>query len=388
MKRKVQNILMFFLIIFSYPGKNNQEKNNIKAFDLKEFPKITQIKLSDLKFFDVEYIALETNDNCLIQGINDIKFGNGFFLTHFFTSIIKFQNDGSFVTKIGTIGRGPNEFTVIHDLEIDKKNHNIYLVSGWQKKFFIYTESGDLLRTFTCPMNTTSFEITGDGILGYNINSFGNVETSYNLINPDGEIIKSFPNRFPWNKIQTETRIFQGENLFYQFNNQVFKKEAYSDTVFVFKNLVFKPYLVIEAGKRLINTKARSELRADIIAENFISPMNLFEFGDYIYYEFILKHTWYSYIGSKKNDFQVLINSEQGLINDLDGGPNIWPKAVKDDNTIISWVDAIKLKAHVASEAFKNSKPKYPDKKIELQKLANSLKETDNPVLILVSLKK
>ncbi len=56
--------------------------------------------------------------------------------------------------------------------------------------------------------------------------------------------------------------------------------------------------------------------------------------------------------------------------------------------TLISWIDAIKVKAHVASEAFKNSTPKYPEKKKELEKLANSLKETDNLVLMLVRLKK
>jgi hypothetical protein len=56
--------------------------------------------------------------------------------------------------------------------------------------------------------------------------------------------------------------------------------------------------------------------------------------------------------------------------------------------TLISWIDAIKLKAHVTSETFLNSTPKYPEKKKELEKLANSLKETDNPVLMLVKLKK
>jgi len=37
---------------------------------------------------------------------------------------------------------------------------------------------------------------------------------------------------------------------------------------------------------------------------------------------------------------------------------------------------------------FKNSSPEYPEKKKELEKLANTLKETDNPVLVLVRLKK
>jgi hypothetical protein len=114
----------------------------------------------------------------------------------------------------------------------------------------------------------------------------------------------------------------------------------------------------------------------------------LFEFGDYIYYEFFLGRLILGFIGSKKSDFRALIYPEKGLVNDLDGGPDIWPRTIKDDNTILSWIDAPKLKAYVASETFKDSKPKYPDKKEELEKLAESLQETDNPVLMMVRLKK
>ena len=74
-------------------------------------------------------------------------------------------------------------------------------------------------------------------------------------------------------------------------------------------------------------------------------------------------------------------------MNDLDGGPNIFPRTIKDDNTIIALVDALQIKTHVVSETFKNSKPKYPEKMKELEKLANNLKETDNPVLMIVKLK-
>jgi hypothetical protein len=46
-----------------------------------------------------------------------------------------------------------------------------------------------------------------------------------------------------------------------------------------------------------------------------------------------------------------------------------------------------KLKVLISSEAFKNSSPKYPEKKKELEQLANSLDENDNPILMLVKLK-
>jgi hypothetical protein len=51
-------------------------------------------------------------------------------------------------------------------------------------------------------------------------------------------------------------------------------------------------------------------------------------------------------------------------------------------------VEAKQLKDHVASVDFINSEVKLLEKKKELEKLANSLKETDNPVLVMVSLKK
>jgi hypothetical protein len=48
-------------------------------------------------------------------------------------------------------------------------------------------------------------------------------------------------------------------------------------------------------------------------------------------------------------------------------------------------INAYDLKAHVASEAFRSSTPKYPERKRELEALANRLKDDDNPVLMVVT---
>jgi hypothetical protein len=373
---------------------NIKDENQLITFNLKELPEITTLKLSDLGFVDIEYIPLETNEYSMIPRINDIKIGNGFFLIQHFNTILKFRTDGSFDTKIGTEGRGPNEFLVAHDVDIDNKDQSIYIVSGWQKKFYVYSESGAFIKTFRAPIFAAiSFRFTEDGILIYNKNSSANVENSYNLIDTAGKIIKNLPNKYPWSLKQKSTVIFD-ENLFYRYNNKLYKKEVYSDTVYVFEHSNFRPHLVIEHGEKLLTPKARSDYEPNILFEKYISQKNLFEFGDYFYYEFMYdfkrgrNNIVKGFIGSKKDDTQFLINSEKGLFNDLDGGPNILPLTIKDENTIIGWVDALQLKSHVASEAFKNSNPKYPEKKKELEKLANSLKETDNPVLMLVRLKK
>jgi hypothetical protein len=371
---------------------NIKDENQLITFNLKELPEITTLKLSDLGFVDIEYIPLETNEYSMIPRINDIKIGNGFFLIQHFNTILKFRTDGSFDTKIGTEGRGPNEFLVAHDVDIDNKDQSIYIVSGWQKKFNVYSERGKFLRTFHCPLNTTNFRITEDGILCYNSNIMGNMDISYNLIDTSGRSIKNFSNRYLWNRVQTSAML--DENLFYRFDKRLFKKEIYSDTVYVFEKKDFRPHLVFEHGEKLLTTEARSKYGPEYLFEYYIAQKNLFEFGDYIYYEFMYdykiggKNILRGLIGSKLDNSQVLIDADKGIINDLDGGPNIKLKTIKDSNTLIFWIESLELKNLAASENFINSTPKYPEKKKEFEKLANSLKETDNPVLMLVRLKK
>jgi|WetSurMetagenome_2_1015567.scaffolds.fasta_scaffold35746_3 hypothetical protein len=394
-------ILFISFLIACCQCSNYKDISKIRTFDLKELPKISVAKLSDLGFEDIDYIPLQTNDQS-VMGHFDINavtdrfiVGNSFYIIKQFNTIIKFRNDGSFDIRIGTVGRGPTEFQVAHDLDIDKDGHRINLVSGWQGKFNVYSENGEFLKTFKIPFITPiQFRFADDNILCYFENTQGNIENSFVVIDTLGRIIKNFPNKYPFTPTKKGGIDIGRENLFYRFNNQLFKKEVYSDTVYVFENMFFKPHFVIMEGNRLLTPEARAQYDFFYLRENYIRPVNLFEFGDYIYYEYtyrILPKTnnlVYGFIGSKTTDFRAFINAEQGLLNDLDGGPNIWPKTIMNDSTIISWFDALQLKTYVTSEDFKNSTPKYPEKKKELEKLANRLKETDNPVLVLVSLKK
>ena len=80
-----------------------------------------------------------------------------------------------------------------------------------------------------------------------------------------------------------------------------------------------------------------------------------------------------------------------GIVNDFDSGLPLIPLSYyrneKDEEFIVSKVDPFQLKSLVASETFKNSTPKYPEKKKELEKLVLGLKENDNPILMITKLK-
>ena len=397
--KTIIGVVFFAIFMLGCQNTTLEESDQIKIFNIEELSKVSSVKLSDLGFNNIDYIPLETNQQSLIQRtINIGSYGdriiidNNSFIIKQFDNILKFRDDGSFVAKIGIKGRGPDEYQTCHDVETDEKGQ-IYIVDGWKKKLFIYSEKGEFIKTVNFPLSrAVEFRYVEGAFLCYNQNNMGNVENSFNLIDTNGKIIKKFPNQYPFAVNPNSAYGFMHENLFYRFNGRLFKKEVYSDTVNVYENMKFNPHMIIEVGDRLITPKVRSELAGMELAKNYITPRNFFEFGDYVYYEFTYKSDFsntlrYSFIGSKKGNFQVLIKPEDGIINDLDGGTNILPLTIKDDNTIIGWVDAPELKTHVASEEFKNSKPKYPEKKKEIEKLANSLKETDNPVLVLVRLK-
>ena len=77
-----------------------------------------------------------------------------------------------------------------------------------------------------------------------------------------------------------------------------------------------------------------------------------------------------------------------GLFNDIDAGARFFPKNQVNDSTMVMSIEAKQLKDHVASADFKNTVPKYPEKKQQLEERANILTEFDNPVLMFVTFKK
>jgi len=72
------------------------------------------------------------------------------------------------------------------------------------------------------------------------------------------------------------------------------------------------------------------------------------------------------------------------LKDNIIGVPKFHPKSCKEGK-LFSWISLKALKKHVSSEEFKNLVVNNPEKKEALRKLADSLSETDNPVLIIVT---
>jgi hypothetical protein len=390
-------LFLFIILLFGCQVKDGTE-NGLKVFSLENAEKVDKLRFSDLGIKDIRYIPLETTEESVISSGDNLFFHDYtinkiiqakneiFFKNH--DKIFRFKLTGEFEKVISPIGRGPTEVTKIFDFDIDINTNEIYILSGHQKKIKVYNKNGDFLREIDLPLLCRELDLYEDRIILYCSNQ-GLSEYSYIILDLNGNILKNIRNNYQFTGNERKSGYgLTHENLFYRTSDKLFKKEVYSDTIYQITGDTFVPHLVVEAGDRLISPDDLALKDLSDIFNNYIQPITLFEFGQYIYYQYYYKYNIPSdvlingFIGSKTNDFAVVFDAETGIIDDIDGGPNFQPLFVNGEDEIVSLRDPIFLKSYIKSESFKNSVPKNPGKKKEFEEFVNNLEDTDNPVLM------
>ncbi len=402
--KKLAILLTLIIVLFSCTQK--KEVDNIVDLTLITEPNSTN--LSELGS-EITYIPLETNASCIIQQIDKLIYEGGAYYLRSTNenkvspekgapppppmmptrSLYRFSKNGEFICQIGRQGGGPSEYIFIHDFLYNKNNNTINIfIPNDIKEFSL---DGTWKKNTTIEYNgkeVSSIAYTNNQILGFIDNSRGQNEYSFVLFDANGQITNKYKNKYKFN-ISTGAISFNPECIFYQHNGILHCKELNSDTIFSFDKGTFIPKYILKQGEAKYTTDLREKSNSTKLVE-FIIQKNFFESKNYLFYQYRLKNRDNCFIQNKSNGTQYLIDNEIGLVNDVDNGPNF-----KIQNTVIvdgteymvSWINAFELKTYVASEEFKNSTPKYPEKKKGLEQMASSLDENDNPILMLVKLK-
>lgn len=388
--------IVLTLMTALFISKHKKETDNIIDLTLITEPDVTN--LSELGS-EITYIPLETNASCLIQQIDKLIYEGGeYFLRSkdgFSSalpmmparSLYRFSKDGEFICQISSQGKAPHEYMDIFDFMYDKSNNTIDIFFPNDiKKFSL---DGIWKKDITIDYNEVwALGYTNNQILGFINNPRGQNEYSFVLIDANGQVINKYKNKYKFN-ISTGGIYFPSECVFYHYDGILHCKELHSDTILSFDNGTFIPKYILKQDE----IKYTTDLREKAGTTNrtlFIIQKKIFESKNYLFYQYRWKQRNNCFIQNKTNGIQYLIDNGSGLVNDLDNGLNF-----KIQNTVtidkaeylISWINAFELKAHIDSETFKNSTPKYPEKKKALEELANSINENDNPVLMLVKLK-
>lgn len=353
----------------------------------------TSITLSDIAE-DITYVSIDKSITVgsINPNFNPLVIDNTIYLFDRENGIMAFNRKGELIKTIGNIGRGPGEYIRGNKFAVDDKTRKIYIcdVGNIIK---VYSGSGSFQRSMSLQNYGGSVDAVGliDSKLFVTYNmQYDDAEFEWVLIDSMGNLIMNKRRTgaiFSSNYLAGGGTYIVGSKLNYWSN--------FIDTVFsISDDFTINPEFLIKPGDyRLPKSKVEDPLSQ---LSEFMTIDQIFESKRFI----AIRYSFY-----KGRDGFVLIdkNSRQtysfnwnhskqgGMENDLDGGLAFLPKGYyveNDEEYFVSLLDPVQLKNHVSSVRFKDSKPELKDKKKEVEKLAGTLCETDNTIVVIVRLKK
>ncbi len=347
---------------------------------------ISLSKLAD----NIEYVFIDSTIK--ISNITNIKFADDFFLIGTGgEGLLMYNKTGRYINSIGRIGNGPGEYQYALHFDIDTVHKRIYLLS--LKKILVYNFSGRFTKSISLSNDEPSSDIA---FFNHHLFLFDEINygrARYNWIEMDtlGNVCSSKLNSIPTfhTTLFFSAPIFRNSRSLYYWNH-------YNDTIFqINANSIDFKYLFSPGDFRF------APKCYHILESNFPSfiPIRFVESSKYLFFYYSFKDKLCNAVLDKLSSNFFLVNESRdiekrwagpGIINDIDGGIPFSPYtsySENGDSYIIGWSFAYEFKSWASSENFKKSTPKYLKKKKEFEKLANSLSENDNPVLMLIKLK-
>ena len=150
-------------------------------------------------FGGMEYVALETTPECLIEGIeNPAVTDNDIFVLTRRKSLFRFGRDGKFLNQIGREGRGPGEYLSATSFCVNNRTREVFIYDVLGKNMLVYDFDGRHKRTLPMPRSTIIEDmvaITDSTLLVSNSTSDGTkafVIYPFQLISSlDGSVVKT-----------------------------------------------------------------------------------------------------------------------------------------------------------------------------------------------------
>ena len=101
---------------------------------------------------DFEPVKLDTRDEALV-GRGQVYVSDNYILVGEANNVPckLFHRDGTYVSNIGSIGQGPNEYKHVSDMQIDEQAGCIYLLPWQAKAIFVYDMKGKYIKDI--PLN-------------------------------------------------------------------------------------------------------------------------------------------------------------------------------------------------------------------------------------------
>lgn len=410
--------ISFVLLLVSCSTFEQQEYNLID-FEIND-SNFKPFKLSELAD-DLEYIALETTPGLLLKEIKYVDISGNKIAVADKNICLLFDGKGKMISQTGRYGNGPGEYSHISQIKI--VNDLVLIPDARDDNIRFYNKAGNFLYSVKAPgefspsNHSRNFITNSDTTFYIRIpNRTGNETYRIAHFDNKGNVIQKYKNTTFFNRQKPVFGTSDVSAQFYRLNGEVYYKEMLNDTIWRIDEDILRLAHILNLGKygftiqdKELPTPVWYKKLAKCIHVNYVFECNryvyiLINFMSHYPFTFFRESNTpsgkapYEILGlyDKKEDSFSLVKPSYkdgqleptGIENDMDGGINLMPKYIINDTLMVSWVNAYELKMYVTSDAFKNSTPLYPEKKKKLEQLASSLDENDNPVLMLVKLKK
>lgn len=342
---------------------------------ISESPK--EIMLNELAS-DIRYVPLETTDDCLMN--------NEFYIMQYTgediitSGIFHFDKNGKFLNKIGSKGQGPEEYLQGLFAFGDWKNKLLY-VQNWTT-LTCYGFDGTFVRSVpTSQLNMGAAGLFDENHILYSNDIYyadkANPIQLYMVDSQNGKTVSKWRGHLEENK--KYGMILTSRDFMYNYDNSLFYKPA-------LENVIFK---ILSPKKRQLVYKFDCSGKDIDVSADEVDPKKRFQFlsvywaketAQYLFVNYGMKNISRLGIYDKENKTFTNVTIKDNLV----GGYDIHPAWTSDDNHL--------LMVYYAGGLLQDKEKRYstgllPERKKELDELLKNIKEDDNPVVILVTLK-
>ena len=357
---------------------------------------------------DVEYVKLETTDDCLLAGTARVFITNDDIYTlnnYSDYKLLRFdRKTGKFISQIGSIGQGPKE--MINPCFVFAKDSLVYVTSTSTDKVYVYTNENQFIRSVPFCKDRSSFE---DGV-GQTISVI------------DHQYIVRHPGQL---QSQLNYNQYIAADVIDMNSNRLFAMRDTSDVYGIMLTLDWDPIRWYYKGN--INFYNEPDRTVYAVTKDSIIPRYYFNLGDnkwpvidgkltkeffkYIKFKSFRETEDYLYLywnQSQKGYFarfnkktETLDVQEQGkfwgagwhlgvpgLKNDIDGcNRNVdFIRLMDEQSSIVNMISASGKEDYI--KVLKESQEvKFPEKRQQLLKLLEEMGEEDNQILAIYKLK-
>ena len=385
--------MISILLACSCTSKSHKPKPwEIQKIDVLSKPDSIIYSLSDIAT-DIQYIPLQTPITFKFADIykmltlkHKIYINTGF-------NLLCYDDSGRFLYSLFQNSKESPGF--IYDFDISPVQETI-AVLYYRKILLFEKKAGSLVFTKLIKLKKPSpcrisFVSKTNNIL-LSVNPIKGTEKYLSLIiNFDGDTLQLRKNHTKY--FLPSMPIFETGKIQYKSGNSVYFKEQNNDTIFYIneKSEITPSYILDLKGQTLLNwVKGSGEYKYDrkkpylIIEDIHDVP----KFILYTYSQHFSNASWtlhHRILYNKITRRKLHLNLNEGLKDDLSGGPDFSPLFLSSDR-YYSWAAISDLKKFIDSEDFNTCKVLNVERKAYLKNMTDSLRDEDI-ALIVVSLK-